>query len=84
MNSPERPTEPTVMVGTPVTFLAQPAKFRSLPSNSGSQNRRCEQWMASAPASTRAPSQVSSVFGSWASFTLKSCCFHWLTRMITG
>jgi hypothetical protein len=41
MNSPLRPTEPTVIEVLPVSFLAQPAKLRSEPSNSGSQNRRC-------------------------------------------
>ena len=51
MNSPSRPTEPTVMVGLPVSFLIQPAKFRSEPSNSGSQKRRCEPWKTSTPAS---------------------------------
>ncbi len=35
--SPSRPTEPTVMVGLPVSFLVQPARFRSESSNSGSQ-----------------------------------------------
>ena len=36
-------TEPTVMVGFPVSFFVQPARFRLLPANSGSQNRRVEQ-----------------------------------------
>lgn len=36
----ESQTEPTVIVGVPVTFLAHPAKFKSEPSNSGSQNLR--------------------------------------------
>ena len=58
MNSPLNPTELTVMVGRPVSFLAQPAKLRSEPSNSGSQNRRCEQWKISAPASARGCSQA--------------------------
>ncbi len=35
--SPSRPTEPTVMVVLPVSFLVQPARLRSEPSNSGSQ-----------------------------------------------
>ena len=72
------------MVGTPVSFLAQPAKFRSEPSNSGSQKRRCEQCRMSAPASVRAVSQASSSLGVGAIFTVKSCCFHWLMRMMTG
>ena len=38
------------MVGFPVNFFVQPARFRSLPANSGSQNRRVEQWKASTPA----------------------------------
>ena len=59
MNSPVKPTEPTVMVGRPVSFLAQPAKLRSLPSNSGSQNRRCEQCNTSTPASTSGRNQSS-------------------------
>ncbi len=61
MNSPDRPTDPTVIVGLPVSFLAQPAKFKSELStsgNSGSQNRRWEQWKQSAPASTSGPSQA--------------------------
>jgi hypothetical protein len=28
MNSPVRPTDPTEIVGAPVTFLAHPAKFQ--------------------------------------------------------
>ena len=36
-------TEPTVIVGLPVSFLVQPARFMSLPWNSGSQNLRVEQ-----------------------------------------
>jgi len=56
MNSPEKPSEPTVMVGASVSFFAQPAKFRpsppSISGNSGSQNRRCEQSRRSTPAST--------------------------------
>ncbi len=66
MNSPVSPTEPTVMVGLPVSFLAQPAKFRSEPSNSGSQNRRCEQWKMSAPASANGCSHASISWGVWA------------------
>ena len=56
-----RPTDPTLIVGAPVSFLAQPAKFRPLsPSssgNSGSQKRRCEQCRMSTPASTNGSSQ---------------------------
>jgi len=37
MKSPSRPTEPTVMVGLPVSFFVQPARLRSEPSNSGTQ-----------------------------------------------
>ncbi len=36
-------TDPTVIVGLPVNFFVQPARFKSLFSNSGSQNRRVEQ-----------------------------------------
>ena len=72
------------MVGTPVSFLTQPAKLRSEPSNSGSQNRRCEQWMMSAPASTSGRSQASISAGVWARRAVKSCCFHCETRMMTG
>jgi hypothetical protein len=42
MNSPDSPTLSTV--GLPVSFLVQPARFRSEPSNSDSQKRRWEQW----------------------------------------
>lgn len=35
-----------------IVVLAHPAKFRRLPSNSGSQKRRCEQSNAPTPAST--------------------------------
>ena len=64
----ESPIEPTVMVGAPVTFLAHPAKFRSDFSNSGSQNRRCEQCRMSTPASTRGVSQASNSCGVFASY----------------
>ena len=84
MNSPVRPTEPTVIPTLPVSFLAQPAKLRSLPSNSGSQKRRCEQWKASAPASASGCSQASMSAGVGASLAAKSCCFHCESRMITG
>ena len=57
--SPESPTEPTVIVGFPVSFLAHPAKLRSLSSNSGSQKRRCEQCQISTPASINGLSQAS-------------------------
>ncbi len=72
------------MAGLPVSFLAQPAKLRSEPSNSGSQNRRCEQWKASAPASAMGASQASISSGDAASLAAKSCPFHWERRMITG
>ena len=40
-----RPTEPTVSVGTPVSFFDHPARFSGEPvcGNSGSQKRRVEQ-----------------------------------------
>jgi len=50
MASPDSATLPTVTVGLPVSFLVQPARFRSEPSNSGSQKRRWEQWKISTPA----------------------------------
>src|ERR1019366_610077 len=53
-------TEPTVMVGFPVNFLVQPARFRGLPSNSGSQKRRCEQWKMSTPAADKGAKNCSS------------------------
>ena len=84
MNSPESPTEPTVIVGLPVNLFAQPAKFRSEPSNSGCQNRRCEQWKMSTPASASGVSQVAISSGVRASFTAKSCCFHCERRRITA
>src|ERR1035437_1382684 len=66
--SPESPIEPTVMVGWPVSFLAEPAKFKSEPANSGSQNRRCEHWKMSTPASASGTSQVSISWAVVASF----------------
>ncbi len=72
------------MEGLPVTFLAQPAKLRSEPSNSGSQNRRCEQWKQSAPASARGVSQASISWGVAASLVSNACPFHCDRRRITG
>lgn len=47
MKSLDSPTDPTLIVATPVSFFAQPAKLSpaspSTLGNSGSQKRRCEQ-----------------------------------------
>ena len=42
VRSEDNPTEPTVMVGSPVVFFAQPAALRSEPSNSAFQYCRVE------------------------------------------
>ncbi len=68
--SAPRVTEPTVMVGLPVSFLAHPARLRLLPSNSGDQNWRVEQWKRSTPASTRGRRNWSNSSGDFASLAL--------------
>ncbi len=84
MNSPDRPTEPTVMVGLPVSFFTQPAKLSAEPSNSGSQKRRCEAWKMSTPASARGCSQSSISRGVGANWKPYSRVFHCETRRISG
>src|SRR5476649_2765230 len=62
-SGPFKPTEPTVIVGTPVSFLAHPARFKSDPVNSGSQYRRVDAWNRSTPASASGASNCSSCSG---------------------
>src|SRR3546814_8283133 len=72
MNSPERLTLPTVIVGLPVSFFVQPARLSVEPSNSGSQKRRVEAWKQSTPASDNGFKNSPSCSGVEASFTVKS------------
>ena len=83
-NSPVRPTDPTVIVGKPVSFFVQPAKFKSEPSNSGSQKRRVEQSKQSIPASIMGFRKAKSLSGSVAILWSKSCCFHCDNRIMSG
>ncbi len=52
MTSVLKVTEPTAIVGKPVSFFVQPANVRSLPRNAGSQNLRVEACRPSTPAAT--------------------------------
>jgi hypothetical protein len=69
--SPDSPTLPTVTVGLPVSFLVQPARFKSEPSNSDSQKRRwessarCTANLQRAPGSTTCSTGWSATSSIW-------------------
>lgn len=88
MKSPDRPTEPTLIVAVPISFLAQPTKFSpaspSISGNFGSQNQRCEQCRMSMPAYPSGASQSAIACGDLASRAVKPRCFHWLRHRMIG